>query len=121
MVTRIVVTVKPPIVGLRLFVELTLDYFPQRLHNKLPLVHQRMGYLEVGVVDVEVVVQQDVDVDDAVVIYAVGRLLRPAHGALDGLRGFKHLARRERSGTAYGGVDKTVARLKTPRLSYEQG
>ena len=32
------------------------------------LVHQRMGYLQVGLIDVEVVVEQDVDVDGAVVV-----------------------------------------------------
>ena len=45
-------------------------------------MHERMGYDKVVVVDAHPVVEQDVDVDDAVVILAVDRLLCASHLAL---------------------------------------
>ena len=44
--------------------------FSQWNHHEVALVHERMGDFQVGLVDVEVVIEQDVDVDGAVLVVA---------------------------------------------------
>lgn len=83
-------------------------YLAERTHHEIALVHERMGYLQVGFVDVYVVVEQYVDVDYPVMILPADGLQRAPHLTFDSLRGFKDSARRERCLHTYGGVDKHV-------------
>ena len=53
---------------IREYKSLLVKDFAKRCHNEVALVHERMGNLQVGFVDADVVVEQDVNVDDAVVI-----------------------------------------------------
>ena len=48
--------------------------FPQRNHDEISFLHQGMRNLEIGHVDVEVVVEKNINIDDAVVILAIHRL-----------------------------------------------
>lgn len=57
--------------------------FVQRNHHEVALVHQRMRYFEIGLVDGQGVVQQDVDVDRTVLVLAGGeRFMSSAQSAL---------------------------------------
>lgn len=61
------------------WVELSISHhFPQRNHDEIALRHARMWNLQVGFVDNEVVVEQDVDIDRPVVIDKRSR------GSIDG-------------------------------------
>ena len=75
-----------------------------------------MWYLEMGCVDGEVVVEQDVDVDDAVVIDAACRLLGAPHLAFDGRWGCQQFKGRESRLHTHGGIHKAVGRREAPRL-----
>ena len=80
-----------------------------------------MGYDEVVVVDAHSVVEQDVDVDDAVVILAVDRLLCASHLALYVLGCLQKLMWRQRGEHLHATVQKLVGRGKAPRLGlYER-
>ena len=70
---------------------LFFEDFSQWNHHEVALVHQWMWYYQVFLVDFHVIVEQNVDVDDAVVIFTVHRLLFPAHIPFNLLCGFKHL------------------------------
>lgn len=97
-----------------------IDYFIQWLHHKLPFVHQRMRYLQVGLVYLHIVVCQYVDVYHAVVVSSVNRLRRSAHLLLYAFRNLQHLTWREPRCAAYGGIDEEIVGLESPRLSNEQ-
>ena len=51
-----------------LFLTASVKYLAQGNHHEVALVHQRMRYLQVGLIDNKVVIEQDIDVDRTVVI-----------------------------------------------------
>ena len=55
-------------------VDRSVHNLAQRFHDEVALVHQRVRNVQVGLVDVQVVVDEYVDVDGTVVILPVGRL-----------------------------------------------
>ena len=79
-----------------------------------------MGDVQVGLADGDIVVEEDVDVDEAVVIDASCRLLRASELALYLLRGFEELPRREVGGAADGGIDETMVGAEAPGLCFEE-
>ena len=68
--------------------------FPQWNHDEVSFLHQGMRNLEIGLVDVEVVVEKNINIDDAVVILAIHRLEGTPHLLLHTLSGLEQLARR---------------------------
>lgn len=56
-----------------------LQYLLQRSHHEIALFHQRMRYLEIGLIDDQIIYHQNVDIDDAVVIFSINRLQGSAH------------------------------------------
>jgi hypothetical protein len=92
----------------------------QGLHDEVALMHEGMGNLEVGLVDGETVVEQDVDVDDAVVIDVIGGLPGAPHLSLYLLGELQYLARRKRCMAAYGGIKEGMLRLEPPGLGNEE-
>ena len=100
------------------WLELGAD-FAQGLHDEGADEHARMGDDEVGLVDVDLVVEQDVDVDGPVVIDAVGAgLLAAAQLALDALGAAQQLAGRELGADANDGIHEGMVGLKAPRLGF---
>ena len=86
-----------------------------------------MGYLQVGLVDVEVVVEQDVDVDgtvDEFTIYDLAALcgvfLALAQLPFYLLCHREHLARCEGGLAEDGGVEELVGRLEAPGLRLDE-
>ena len=69
-----------------------IDYFIQWLHHKLPFVHQRMRYLQVGFIDMQVAIEQYVDVDYAVVVFTAVGFQRAPHLPLYALCHFEQPA-----------------------------
>lgn len=92
----------------------------QRFHDEVALVHQRVGNVQVGLVDVQVVVDEYVDVDGTVVILPVGRLALAAQLPLYLLGGGEHLAGCERGAAAHTGVEEPVGGVKAPRLGFQK-
>ena len=92
----------------------------QRFHDEVALVHQRVGNVQVGLVDVQVVVDEYVDVDGTVVILSVGRLALAAQLPLYLLGGGEHLAGCERGAATHAGVEKPVWGVKAPRLGFQK-
>ena len=71
----------------------------QRFHHEITLLHQWMRDLEIGLIYHQVIYHQDIDVDDAVMVFASHRLHGAPHFALYALRSLQHLARRDRKST----------------------
>ena len=92
----------------------------QRYHDKVALVHKGVWNAQPGGVDAHLVIQQDVDVYGAVVIFAVRRLDRPAELSLDVLRCLEHLKGRQGGMHAHGSIDETVGRAEAPRLGFNK-
>lgn len=92
----------------------------QRFHDEVALVHQRVGNVQVGLVDVQVVVDEYVDVDGTVVILPVGRLVLAAQLPLYVLGGGEHLAGGERGAATHTGVEEPVGGVKAPRLGFQK-
>ena len=92
----------------------------QRFHDEVAFVHQRVGNVQVGLVDVQVVVDEYVDVDGTVVILPVGRLALAAQLPLYFLGGGEHLAGCERGAAAHTGVEEPVGGVKAPRLGFQK-
>ena len=92
----------------------------QRFHDEVALVHQRVGNVQVGLVDVQVVVDEYVDVDGTVVILPVGRLALAALLPLYVLGGGEHLAGCERGAATHTGVEEPVGGVKAPRLGFQK-
>ena len=67
--------------------------FAKRYHHKVALLHKGVRYNKVGLVNVHIVEEQDVDVDGAVVIHAVFRLTFAPQLPFYALRGLEHLSR----------------------------
>ena len=88
----------------------------QRPHDEGPFVHSRMRYLQVGLVDADVVVEQDVNVYCAVVVDAVHRLHGSPHLTLYLLRDGKQLSRSEWRRTAERSIHEPVVREESDRL-----
>ena len=84
-------------------------------------MHERMRDGEVGLGDAEVVVEQDVDVDGAVVIDAVDRLSPAPQPALYLLGGLQELTRCERGLNTDAGVEETMRGLEAPWLGLKKG
>ena len=91
----------------------------QRLHHKGTVGHQRMRDLQVGVIDVFVAVQQDIDVHGAIGI-TVDTLMLPAEVAFDGLRCREHFAGRQLSAEQRHGVEEGVVALEPPRFGLDE-
>ena len=79
-----------------------------------------MRYNEVGLVNVHIVEEQDVDVDRAVVIHAVFRLTFAPQLPFYALRGLQHLAWREQCLNTYTGIKKLVFRHEAPRFGLDK-
>lgn len=92
----------------------------QRFHDEVALVHQWVGNVQVGLVDVQVVVDEYVDVDGTVVILPVGRLALAAQLPLYVLGGGEHLAGCERGAATHTGVEEPVGGVKAPRLGFQK-
>lgn len=92
----------------------------QRFHDEVALVHQRVGNVQVGLVDVQVVVEEYVDVDGTVVILPVGRLALAAQLPLYLLGGSEYLAGCERGAATHTGVKEPVGGVKAPRLGFQK-
>lgn len=92
----------------------------QRFHDEVALVHQRVRNVQVGLVDVQVVVDEYVDVDGTVVILPVGRLALAAQLPLYVLGGGEHLAGCERGAATHTGVEEPVWGVKAPRLGFQK-
>lgn len=92
----------------------------QRFHDEVALVHQRVGNVQVGLIDVQVVVDEYVDVDGTVVILPVGRLALAAQLPLYVLGGGEHLAGCERGAATHAGVEEPVGGVKAPRLGFQK-
>lgn len=92
----------------------------QRFHDEITLVHQRVGNVQVGLVDVQIVVDEYVDVDGTVVILPVGRLALAAQLPLYVLSGGEHLVGRERGAATHTGVEEPVGGVKAPRLGFQK-
>lgn len=86
------------------------------IHHEIALPHERMRDYQVRRIDGKVVVEQDVDVDDAVAVLSVHRLVAAAHIALNLLCGGQHFVWLEGCLATDDGIDKGVFRLETPRL-----
>lgn len=103
-------------------------YLAQRLHDELTLLHQRMWNLQIGLIDLQVIVKQYVDVNGTIVVDGSfclmlsfsGMLPHLAKEALDELRAVKHLSRCLAGLYADNAVDEAVLRLKAPRLGVEE-
>lgn len=92
----------------------------QRFHDEVALVHQRVGNVQVGLIDVQVVVDEYVDVDGTVVILPVGRLALAAQLPLYVLGGGEHLAGCERGAATHAGIEEPVGGVKAPRLGFQK-
>ncbi len=93
---------------------------PQGNEDKLSLVHQRMGNDEARMLHCErfalVKGKQQVDVDEAVVINTILRLLGTAQIALNLLGSIEHGKGRKDSVNSTAGIQETVVGLETPRF-----
>ena len=83
-------------------------------------MHVRMRQRKVGRRELQVVVHEDVDVDGAVVILSVYRLLRSAQFALYLLCRFEQFCGLQGGEQAHAHVHESVCRLKSPRLSLDE-
>lgn len=92
----------------------------QGRHHEVALMHQRMRNLQVGLINMYVIVEQDVDVDDAVTVIAVDRFPRTTQLLLNGLGYPQHLTRLERCLTADAGIEKHIGRREAPRLGLDE-
>ena len=102
-------------------VQQLFQYFPERYHDKVALLHQRMWYLKVGFIHCNIVIQKDVNVDGTVMVHALTTFLRPSQLPFYKLGHLKKLTWREVCGHAYAPIDKLVFTSKAPRLSLYQG
>lgn len=66
---------------------------PQRHHDEIPFKHQRMRYFQVGRIDMQVIIKKDINIDYAVMVNAVNRLVGPPHFPFNGLRALKKFMR----------------------------
>lgn len=91
----------------------------ERTHNEVALTEPRVGDGERGGVDGEVSVENDVEVDDAVGVTAVGvavMRLTAAYFPLDSLRFSQEFERTELGFEACAGVDEPVVGVEPPRF-----
>lgn len=86
------------------------------MHHKVTLVHVGVWYVQLWEVDGEVVVQQNVDIDDAVVVLSVDGFLGAAHALFDVLCGLQQIGGGERGVEKGAGVDKSVGGVEAPRF-----
>ncbi len=118
-----------------LFRYVDMSDFVKRSHHEVTLLHQRMGNLQVRLVDSDVVIEKDVDVDRTVFVLSRGDCpicamcrtggLSPygflaSHVALNLLCQSKHLAWCPFRLAEDDGVEKFVGRLKSPRLRLDE-
>lgn len=96
------------------------SYLPQGNEDKLPLVHQRMGNDEARMLHGErfalVKGKQNINIDEAVVINTILRLLGTAQIALNLMGSIEHGKGRKRSVDGTAGIQETVFRLESPWL-----
>ena len=83
-------------------------------------MHVWVRYVEVGRVDVQVVVGEDVYVYGPVVILSVHRFGGASELYLDSLCGFEQLMWRERRGYAYAAVYEPMLRAEAPWLRLDE-
>lgn len=93
-----------------------LEDFPERNHHKIALVHQRMRDAEVGLIDRDSIIEQDVDIYRSVVILAIGRFPTSSQKALDALCFLKEVARTELCLHTDAGVEEEIVAPESPRL-----
>ena len=93
-----------------------ISHFAERNHDEVAEVHEGMGDFEEGIIDVEVVVEEDVDIDDAVVVDASFWLVGAPHGTLDALGGCQQGDWGEGGVARHHGIEKEIVGLETPGL-----
>lgn len=79
-----------------------------------------MGQLEVGFVDLQVIIEEEVDVDGAVGVMLVNALMLAAELALYFLCFNQALVWGERSLNLDAAVQELVVRLKAPRFGFDE-
>ena len=90
-------------------------YLFQGNHHEVALVHQRMGYLQIRLIDGQVIVKENVDVDRTVFI-EVRDMFFPSQSTFYFLSGFKELSGRESGLYKDDAIQKLMLRFKSPRL-----
>jgi len=92
----------------------------QGLQHKEALEHLRVGDLElIALVYDLLIVQEDVNIDGAILIGFVGEMLMPTpQSLLYGLRPREQFERRERRVHNYCRIEKRVRRAKAPRVGF---
>lgn len=87
----------------------------ERLHDEEAFGHERMWNDEGVIVHREAVVKQDVDVDEAVVVFAADGFGGASQIALYELRLAEQLERSHRRLYGDGGIEEVVVRRESPR------
>ena len=95
-----------------------LQYLLQRSHHEVALFHQRMRNLEIGLIDDQIIYHQNVDIDDAVVIFSIYRLQGSAHLLLYPLGSLQHLTGSHGGENHHTGIDEVIGRRIAPRLGF---
>lgn len=83
-------------------------------------MHVRVGELQVGLRDVQVIVEQQVDVDGAVGIMAANALMLSAELALYGLCGEQAVVRRERGHDLDAAIQELIWGREAPGLGLQK-
>lgn len=96
---------------------LCTHYFLEGNHHEIALEHEGMRDFQIGRVDDEVVIEQDVNVDDTVVIDAARRFLCASHLPFDVLCSSKQFKRSKHGLHTHSGIHEAVGRRESPRLS----
>ena len=94
--------------------------FVERPHDKLSFVHTGVRQGECLALDVYIVIQEQVDVDGAVMVAAVMGFCRATQVALYLLVGSQSPHGRERRKHQTGSVQKAVGTLEAPRLCFDK-
>ena len=74
--------------------------------------------MQIGLIDYQVINHQDINVDDAVVIFTIHRLQGSAHLSLYALSCLQHLAGCHSGENQHAGVDEVVGRRIAPWLGF---
>lgn len=95
---------------------LLLQNLGQGNHHEVAFVHVGMRYVQLRQVDGDIVVQQDVDVNDAVVVLAVDGFFGAPHPFFYLLCGVQQVGGGEGGVEKDAGVDEPVGGVETPRF-----
>ena len=95
-----------------------MEYLLQRPHHELTFFHERMRQGETLGVHVDFIVEQYVDVDDAVVIDSVRGLLGASHLPLDVLGHVEKPQGGQRRADKTNRIEETILRRESPGLGF---